>query len=130
MKVVRTGPENNVLQSHSKEKIGYVNARSSGSKFKCTGKAVGVISKAFKVFSPPFFFLLFWHLHIKARSSWSNSLLCQSSCSPLRPGSIVKQLVFISVGERQDSVSSPLPLQMCLDQGKLTMRFVFFRTLM
>lgn len=48
----------------------------------------------------------------------------------LWPGSIVKQLVFISVGERQDSVSSPLPLQMCLDQGKLTMRFVFFKTLM
>lgn len=57
MKVVQTGPENNVLQSHSKEKIGYVNARSSGSKFKCTGKAVGVISKAFKVFSPYIFFL-------------------------------------------------------------------------
>lgn len=129
MKAVQTGPKNNVLQSHSKEKIGYVNARSFRSKFKCSGKAVGVISKAFMVSSPTFFFF-FWHLHIKARSSWSNSLLCQSSCSPLRPGSIVKQLVFISVGERQDSVSSPLPLQMCLDQGKLTMRFVFFRTLM
>ena len=48
----------------------------------------------------------------------------------LWPGSIVKQLVFIAVGERQDDVSSPLPLQMCLDQGKLTMCFVFFKTLM
>lgn len=74
--------------------------------------------------------LFFWHLHIKQRSSWSNPLLCQSSCSLLWPGSIVKQLVFISVGERRDSVSSPLPLQMCLDQGKLTMCFVFFKTLM
>lgn len=59
MNAVQTEPENNVLQSHSKEKIGYVNARSFGSKFKRTGKAVGVISKAFKVFSPPFFFFLF-----------------------------------------------------------------------
>lgn len=48
----------------------------------------------------------------------------------LWPGSIVKQLVFISVGERQDCVSSPLLLQMRLDQGKLTMCFVFFKTLM
>lgn len=57
--------------------------------------------------------------HIRPCGSWSNPLLCQSSCSPLRPGSIVEQLVFIAVGERQGSVSSPLPLQMCLDQGEV-----------
>lgn len=79
---------------------------------------------------PPPLLFFFWHFHIRQCGSWSNPLLCQSSCSLLWPGSIVKQLVFISVGERQGSVSSPLPLQMCLDQGKLTMRFVFFKTLM
>lgn len=125
MKTLKMRHKHNVLQSLSKEKTVALNVRSFRSEFKRTGKAVGVILKAFKI-PPPFF----WHLHIKQCGSWSNPLLCQSSCSLLWPGSRVKQLVFISVGERQDSVSSPLTLQMCLDQGKLTMCFVFFKTLM
>lgn len=120
------GQQHSVL-SLSKRKTVALNVQSFRSGFKCTGKAVGVILEAFKIFSS---LLFFWHLHIKQCSSWSNPLLCQSSCSLLWPGSIVKQLVFISVGERQVSVSSPLPLQMCLHQGKLTMCFVFFKTLM
>lgn len=68
---------------------------------------------------PPLSLFFPWHFHIRPCGSWSNPLLCQSSCSPLWPGSTVEQLVFISVGERQGSVSSPLPLQMCLDQGEV-----------
>lgn len=88
----------------------------------------GRYSKTFQdlLFPPPFFSGIFT-LSCAAAGAIH---YCVKVLVLLWPGSIVKQLVFISVGERQVSVSSPLPLQMCLDQGKLTMRFVFFKTLM
>lgn len=100
------------------------------SEFKCTGKAVGVILKSFKIFPFPFFFFFFSGISALSCVVAGASHYCVKVLVLLWPGSIVKQLVFISVGERQDRVSSPLLLQMRLDQGKLTMCFVFFKTLM
>lgn len=108
-------------------KIVALNLQSFRSEFKRTGKAVGVILKPFKIFPSPFFFSGIFTLSCASAGAIH---YCVKVLVLLWPGSIVKQLVFISVGERQDSVSSPLPFQMCLDQGKLTMRFVFFKTLM
>lgn len=91
---------------------------------------MGVIPKPFKIFSSPPFFFFFSGVFTLSCAAAGAIHYCVKVLVQRWPGSIVKQLVFISVGERQDSVSSPLPLQMCLDQGKLTMRFVFFKTLM
>lgn len=66
----RDGTQHNVLHSLSKRKIVALNVQSGGSEFKCTGKAVGVILKAFKILSSLFprpvllflfFFLAFSH---------------------------------------------------------------------
>lgn len=107
-------------------KIVALNVQYFRSEFKRTGKAVGVILKPFKIFPFPFFSGIFT---LSCAAAGAIHYCVKVLVLP-RPGSIVKQLVFISVGERQDSVSSPVPLQMCLDQAKLTMRFVFFKTLM
>lgn len=104
-----------------------MNVQSFRSEFKRTGKAVGVILKPFKIFTSLSFFSGIFTLSCAAAEAIH---YCVKVLVLRWPGSIVKQLVFISVGERQDSVSSPVPLQMCLDQATLTIGFVFFRTLM
>ena len=115
------GQLQSALQSLSREneqkkkKNSALNVQSCGSEFKRTGKAVGVILKPFKIFSSP----LFSGIFTLSCAAGGAIHYCVKVLVLLWPGSIVKQLVFISVGERQDSVSSPLPLQMCLDQGEV-----------
>lgn len=69
------GTQHNVLHSLSKRKIVALNVQSGGSEFKRTGKAVGVILKAFKILSSLFprpvllffffFFLAFSHSAVR-----------------------------------------------------------------
>lgn len=99
------------------------------SEFKRTGKIVGVILKPFKIF-PLSFFFFFWHIHIRPCGCRSNPLLCQSSCSALVWKHSETACFHCSRGKAGTVFQVPLTLQMCLDQGKLTMCFVFFRTLM
>lgn len=54
------GQQHSVL-SLSKEKTVALNVQSFRSEFKRTGKAVGVILEAFKIFSSPLFFLASSH---------------------------------------------------------------------
>lgn len=107
----------------------------SGSEFILSGKAVGVILKAFFKIHPLFFLPLFlsssfFHKHCIYYSTAGAIHYGVMVLGPLRPSSMALQLVLILAGESQDHRSSPPLLQMCLDQGKLTKRFVSFKTLM
>ncbi len=105
-----------------------------GSEFTLSGKAVGVILKAFLKSIHCFFFLLFLSSSFFTSIAFTSTAwaihYCVMVLGPLRPSSMALQLVLILAGESQDHRSSPPLLQMCLDQGKLTKRFVSFKTLM
>lgn len=121
-----TGQQNSTVQSLSKENK-HKNPSFESSIVEVGGQtrweSSGRYSELFQAL------LFFWHLHINSEAAGAIHY-CVKVLVLRWPGSTVKQLVFISAGERQGRVSSPLPLQMCLDQGELTTRFVCFRTLM
>lgn len=82
------------------------------------------------VFSSYFFVFFLFHKHCIYYSVAGAIHYCVMVLAPLRPSSMALQLVSILAGESQDQRFSPPLLQMCLDQGKLTKRFVSFKTLM
>lgn len=98
------------------------------------GKLWALFSKPFlksiHCFSSSFFVFFLFHKHCIYYSTAGAIHYCVMVLGPLQPSSMALQLVLILAGESQDHRSSPPLLQMCLDQGKLTKRFVSFKTLM
>lgn len=76
------------------------------------------------------FFVFLFHKRRIYYSAAGAIHYCVMVLGPLRPSIVALQLVLILAGESQDQCSGPPLLQMCLDQGKLTKRFVSFKTLM
>ncbi len=96
----------------------------------CGRYSQSLFLKSIHCFLTPFFVFFLFHKHCIYHSTAGAVHYCVMVLGPLRPSSMALQLVLILAGETQDHRSSPPLLQMCLDQGKLTKRFVSFKTLM